>query len=52
MVQMGFKPEYDVRNPFDWLDWLTSSSTIENFFEANTTGYSKNAMTGSYGNGY
>lgn len=52
MVQMGFKPEYDVRNPFEWLDWLTSSSAIENFFEANTTGYSKNSMIGSYQGGY
>jgi ribonucleoside-diphosphate reductase beta chain len=52
MVQLGFKPEYNVENPFSWLDWLTSSSTIENFFEANTTGYSKNSMTGAYSNGY
>jgi ribonucleoside-diphosphate reductase beta chain len=52
MTQLGFKPEYNVENPFNWLDWLTSSSTIENFFEANTTGYSKNSMTGSYQGGY
>lgn len=52
MTQLGFKPEYNVENPFSWLDWLTSSSTIENFFEANTTGYSKNSMTGSYNGGY
>lgn len=52
MQQIGFKPEYEVENPFDWLDWLTSNSTVENFFEANTTGYSKNAMKGSYESAY
>lgn len=52
MVQLGFKPEYGVDNPFDWLDWITSGSTIENFFESNTTGYSKNAMIGSFSGGY
>ncbi|KWH03695.1 hypothetical protein WT58_23975 [Burkholderia territorii] len=52
MQQLGFKPEYNVDNPFDWLDWLTSNSTVENFFEANTTGYSKNAMRGSYAGAY
>lgn len=52
MQQLGFKPEYNVENPFDWLDWLTSNSTVENFFEANTTGYSKNAMKGSYESAY
>lgn len=52
MAQIGFKAEYNVANPFDWLDWITSSSTVENFFEANTTGYSKNSMVGSYEGGY
>jgi ribonucleotide reductase beta subunit family protein with ferritin-like domain len=52
MQQIGFKPEYGVDNPFDWMDWVTSSSTIENFFENNTTGYSKNSMVGSYNGGY
>lgn len=52
MQQLGFKPEYNVENPFDWLEWLTSNSTVENFFEANTTGYSKNAMRGSYAGAY
>lgn len=52
MVQLGFKPEYHVDNPFDWLEWITSSNTVENFFEANTTGYSKNSMMGSYAGGY
>lgn len=52
MQQIGFKPEYGVDNPFDWMEWVTSSSTIENFFENNSTGYSKNSMKGSYQNGY
>jgi ribonucleoside-diphosphate reductase beta chain len=52
MQQIGFKPEYNVENPFDWLDWITSSSTIENFFESNSAGYSKNSMVGSYSGGY
>jgi len=52
MLQIGFKPEYNVDNPFDWLEWITSPSTIENFFENNTVGYSKNSMTGSYLGGY
>lgn len=52
MQQLGFKPEYNVDNPFGWLDWLTSGNTIENFFESNTTAYSKNSMVGSYSEGY
>ena len=52
MVQLGFKPEYNVENPYEWMDWVVSSNAIENFFESNTTGYSKNSMTCSYLFGY
>lgn len=52
LQQLGLKAEYNVSNPFSWLDWLVGGSTIENFFESNTVGYSKNAMTGEYANGY
>lgn len=52
MEQLGFKKEYGVANPFGWLEWLTSSSKMENFFETNTTGYSKNSMVGTYEEGY
>ena len=52
MTQLGFKTQFDVENPFEWLDWLTSSNTIENFFETNTVGYSKNAMVGHYAEAY
>lgn len=52
MQQLGFKPEFGVANPFEWLDWLINSNGIENFFETNTTNYSKNSMTGSYDGGY
>jgi ribonucleotide reductase beta subunit family protein with ferritin-like domain len=52
MQQIGFKAEYGVTNPFDWLDWVVSNSTIENFFETNTTGYSKNSMVGEYNGAY
>lgn len=52
MQQIGFKAEYGVDNPFEWLDWITSSSGIENFFETNTTNYSKNSMIGEYTDGY
>lgn len=52
MEQLGFKKEYGVKNPFDWLDWVLSNTKMENFFETNTTGYSKNAMVGSYDAGY
>lgn len=52
MQQFGFKPEYNVENPFEWLEWLTSNSMMENFFETNTAGYSKAAMKGEYGTGY
>lgn len=52
MSQLGFKAEYGVDNPFDWLDWVVSPNTIENFFEANTTGYSKGSMSGSFSGGY
>jgi ribonucleoside-diphosphate reductase beta chain len=52
MTQLGFKTQFDVENPFEWLDWLTSSNTIENFFETNTVGYSKNSMVGNYAEAY
>lgn len=52
MQQLGFKPEYNVDNPFDWLNWVTSSSVVENFFESNTTAYSKDSMVGDYADGY
>lgn len=52
MQQLGFKPEYEVDNPFKWLDWVTSSNMVENFFETNTTAYSKDSMVGSYDDGY
>lgn len=50
--QLGFKKQYNVENPFDWLEWLLSSNMVENFFETNTVAYSKNSMTGDYSNGY
>lgn len=50
--QLGLKKEYNVENPFDWLDWVTSSSGMENFFEVNTVNYSKSSMVGSYSDGY
>lgn len=52
MQQLGFKSQFDVDNPFEWLDWIVSNSMIENFFETNTTQYSKNAMVGSYAGAY
>lgn len=52
MEQLGFKSQFEVENPFPWLDWVTSSNTMENFFESNTTGYSKGSMTGEFSGGY
>lgn len=52
MEQMGFKAEHNVSNPFEWLDWVTSTNKVENFFESNTTDYSKDSMVGSYDGGY
>lgn len=52
MEQLGFKPEYNVANPFGWLDWITSRNSIENFFETNSVNYSKDSMKGSYAGGY
>lgn len=52
MQQLGFKPSYNLDNPFPWLDWITSSNMVENFFEANTTAYSKNSMVGEFTGGY
>lgn len=48
MQQLGFKEQFHEKNPFTWLDWLLSGNTVENFFENNTTGYSKDSMVGSY----
>jgi ribonucleoside-diphosphate reductase beta chain len=50
--QLGLKKQFNVKNPFPWLSWVTSSNTLENFFEVNAVGYSKGAMTGSYAGGY
>lgn len=52
MQQLGLKAQFHEKNPFEWLDWLTSSSTVENFFETNTVSYSKNSMVGDYRGGY
>lgn len=51
-VQLGLKQQYNVSNPFPWLDWITSSTGMENFFEVNTTNYSKGSMQGEYGSAY
>jgi glutaredoxin 3 len=52
MQQLGFKSQFDAENPFEWLNWVTSSNMIENFFETNSVSYSKNAMIGDYTSGY
>ena len=52
MTQLGFKTQFDVKNPFDWLEWITSNTQMENFFETNTTGYSHDSMEGEYAGGY
>lgn len=52
LQQLGLKENFGVKNPFDWLDWLLSGNSIENFFENNTVNYSKNSMTGNYNAGY
>jgi ribonucleoside-diphosphate reductase beta chain len=52
MNQMGFKSEYNVENPFEWLEWVISPNKLENFFESNTTDYSKDSMEGDYIGGY
>lgn len=52
MQQLGLKTQYDVENPFPWLDWITSSTIHENFFETNTAAYSKGSMVGSYAGAY
>lgn len=52
MQQMGFKEQYGASNPYTWLNWLLSNNAVENFFENNTTNYSKDSMVGSYAGGY
>lgn len=52
MTQLGFKEQFGAKNPFDWLDWLLAGNMVENFFENNTTGYSKDSMVGTYSEGY
>lgn len=51
-LQLGLKPQWNVQNPFPWLDWIISSTGMENFFEVNTTNYSKGSMTGEYTDAY
>lgn len=48
MTQLGFKTQYDVENPFDWLDWVVSNTAQVNFFEADNSAYSNDAMVGDY----
>lgn len=52
MQQLGFKEQFGAKNPYLWLNWLLSGNTVENFFENNTTGYSKDSMVGEYAGGY
>lgn len=52
MRQLGFKRQFNAENPFEWLNWVTSSNMIENFFETNSVSYSKNSMVGTYDGGY
>ena len=52
MTQLGFKEQFGAKNPYTWLSWLLSGNTIENFFENNTAGYSKDSMEGTYTGGY
>ena len=52
MEQLGFKAQFEAKNPYLWLNWLLSGNTVENFFENNTTGYSKDSMVGTYSGGY
>lgn len=52
MNQLGFKEQFGAKNPFTWLNWLLAGNMVENFFENNTTGYSKDSMVGSYLEGF
>lgn len=49
MLQLGFKSQFGVENPLEWMDWIVSNTSSESFFEVNTANYSKNSMKGSYG---
>lgn len=51
-VQIGLKPQFNVKNPYPWLDWITSGTAMENFFEVNSVNYSKGSMVGSYADSY
>jgi ribonucleoside-diphosphate reductase beta chain len=48
MQQLGFKPQFGIKeNPMPWMDLITSN-TFANFFEATSVQYSKNSMTGDW----
>ena len=52
MQQLGFKEQFGAKNPYTWLNWLLAGNMVENFFENNTVGYSKDSMVGDYKGGY
>lgn len=48
MINMGFKPQYNItENPLSWIESLTGN-TLGNFFETTTVQYSKNSLVGDW----
>lgn len=49
MQQLGLKPVFNVlENPIPWIDWSMSGVNHVNFFERETTDYSKDNTSGDY----
>lgn len=48
MMQLGFKEQYSVSNPFEWLDWVVSNTAQVNFFEVVNASYSNDSMVGDF----
>ena len=50
LLQLGLKPNYEVKdNPLPWVDEILNGVEHMNFFEGRATEYSKNSMSGDWG---
>ena len=50
LLQLGLKPNYGIKNnPLPWVDEILNGVEHMNFFEGRSTEYTKNAMTGNWG---
>jgi ribonucleoside-diphosphate reductase beta chain len=49
MMNLGFKPQYNItENPCPWVDQITGTEVVGNFFERTVTAYAKGNLKGTW----